>query len=115
MKSPPSAPTKRILEKATIEHLDKDAITLARKKYKEKMNQEHIAEEVQGDRFSNSKPVIVKPGRRPFCKRAVRYGAQAEQNTVLPPCAHSAVLAFRELTSRRMPSDFTIETVHFLF
>lgn len=38
--------SKQILEKATIEHLDKDAITLARKKYKEKMNQEHIAEEV---------------------------------------------------------------------
>lgn len=38
--------SKQILEKATIEHLDKDAIALARKKYKEKMNQEHIAEEV---------------------------------------------------------------------
>ena len=38
--------SKQILEKATIEHLDKDAITLARKKYKEKMNQEHITEEV---------------------------------------------------------------------
>lgn len=43
--------SKQILEKATIEHLDKDAITLARKKYKEKMNQEHIAEEV--DAMSN--------------------------------------------------------------
>lgn len=38
--------SKQILEKATIEHLDKDAISLARKKYKEKMNQEHITEEV---------------------------------------------------------------------
>lgn len=38
--------SKQIVEKATIEHLDKDAILLARKKYKEKMNQEHIAEEV---------------------------------------------------------------------
>lgn len=38
--------SKQILEKATIEYLDKDAIALARKKYKEKMNQEHIAEEV---------------------------------------------------------------------
>ena len=38
--------SKQILEKATIEHLDKDAIALALKKYKEKMNQEHIAEEV---------------------------------------------------------------------
>ena len=38
--------SKQILEKATIEHLDKDAIALARKKYKEKMNQEHIAKEV---------------------------------------------------------------------
>ncbi len=38
--------SKQILEKATIEHLDKDAIVLARKKYKEKMNQAHIAEEV---------------------------------------------------------------------
>ncbi|MCI6731317.1 MAG: putative DNA binding domain-containing protein [Lachnospiraceae bacterium] len=38
--------SKQILEKATIDHLDKDAISLARKKYKEKMNQEHITEEV---------------------------------------------------------------------
>ena len=38
--------SKQILEKATIGHLDKDAIALARKKYKEKMNQEHITEEV---------------------------------------------------------------------
>ena len=38
--------SKQILEKVTIEHLDKSAITLAREKYKEKMNQEHITEEV---------------------------------------------------------------------
>ncbi|MDO5062772.1 MAG: ATP-binding protein [Peptostreptococcaceae bacterium] len=38
--------SKQIIEKATIEHLDNDAISLARKKYKEKMNQGHIAEEV---------------------------------------------------------------------
>ena len=38
--------SKQVLEKATIEHLDKAAIDLAREKYKEKMNQEHISEEV---------------------------------------------------------------------
>ena len=38
--------SKQVLDKAIIEHLDKAAICLARKKYKEKMNQEHIAEEV---------------------------------------------------------------------
>lgn len=38
--------SKQTLEQATIDHLDKDAVTLARKKYKEKMNQEHISEEV---------------------------------------------------------------------
>ena len=38
--------SKQILEKATIEHLDKTAIALARERYKEKMNQEHITEEV---------------------------------------------------------------------
>lgn len=38
--------SKQILEKATIEHLDKTAIALAREKYKEKMNQAHITEEV---------------------------------------------------------------------
>ncbi len=38
--------SKRVLEQAGIEHLDKDAIALAREKYKEKMNQEHISEEV---------------------------------------------------------------------
>lgn len=40
--------SKQIVENATIEHLDKDAIALARVKYKEKMNQEHISEEVDG-------------------------------------------------------------------
>ena len=35
-----------MLEQAGIEHLDKDAIALAREKYKEKMNQEHISKEV---------------------------------------------------------------------
>ena len=38
--------SKQALEQATIEHLDKDAVALAREKYKEKMNQEHISEEV---------------------------------------------------------------------
>ncbi len=38
--------SKQVLEKATIEHLDKTAIDLAREKYKEKMNQEHITAEV---------------------------------------------------------------------
>lgn len=38
--------SKRVLEQAGIEHLDKDAVALAREKYKEKMNQKHISEEV---------------------------------------------------------------------
>lgn len=38
--------SKLIIEEATIEHLDKAAIALAREKYKEKMNQAHISEEV---------------------------------------------------------------------
>ena len=49
--------SKQILEKATIEHLDKDAIALARKKYKEKMNQEHIAKEVDA---MNDKQFLTK-------------------------------------------------------
>ena len=38
--------SKQIIENATIEHLDKEALSLAREKYKEKMNQTHITEEV---------------------------------------------------------------------
>lgn len=38
--------SKLILAGATIEHLDKAAITLAREKYKEKMNRTHITEEI---------------------------------------------------------------------
>lgn len=38
--------SKQVIENATIEHLDKAAIALAREKYKEKMNQEHISKEV---------------------------------------------------------------------
>lgn len=33
--------SKQVLEQANIEHIDKEAIALAREKYKEKMNQEH--------------------------------------------------------------------------
>ncbi len=38
--------SKQVLEQAIIEHLDKDAVALAREKYKEKMSQEHISKEV---------------------------------------------------------------------
>lgn len=38
--------SKQVVENATIEHLDKTAIALAREKYKEKMNQDHISREV---------------------------------------------------------------------
>lgn len=38
--------SRQTLEQATIEHLDKEAVALAREKYKEKMNQEHISKEV---------------------------------------------------------------------
>lgn len=38
--------SKQVLEQAGIEHLDIDAVALAREKYKEKMNQEHISKEV---------------------------------------------------------------------
>ena len=38
--------SKQIIPDATIEHLDKSAIAIARQKYKEKMNRPHITEEV---------------------------------------------------------------------
>lgn len=38
--------SKQILDNATIENLDKNAILLARQKYKEKMNRPHIIEEI---------------------------------------------------------------------
>lgn len=38
--------SKQVLEQAGIEHLDKNAVALAREKYKEKMSQEHISKEV---------------------------------------------------------------------
>ena len=40
--------SRQILQGATIDHLDKDALSLARVKYKEKMNQPHISEEIDG-------------------------------------------------------------------
>lgn len=40
--------SKLTLSGATIEHLDKEAIELARVKYKEKMQRDHISEEVDG-------------------------------------------------------------------
>lgn len=38
--------SKQIVRNASIEHLDKNAIQLAREKYKEKMNEDHISEEI---------------------------------------------------------------------
>lgn len=57
--------SKQIVENATIEHLDKDAIALARVKYKEKMNQEHISEEVDGmtDEQFLSKVKLIHEGK----------------------------------------------------
>lgn len=57
--------SKQIVENATIEHLDKDAIVLARVKYKEKMNQEHISEEVDGmtDEQFLSKVKLIHEGK----------------------------------------------------
>ena len=40
--------SKQVIHEATIEFLDPDAIALARKNYKEKMNRGHIAEDVDG-------------------------------------------------------------------
>ena len=40
--------SKQVIHEATIEFLDPDAIALARKNYKEKMNRDHIAEDVDG-------------------------------------------------------------------
>ncbi len=40
--------SKLIVKGASIDHLDSDAVLLAREKYKEKMNREHISEEVDG-------------------------------------------------------------------
>lgn len=37
---------KQIVRNASIEHLDKNAIQLAREKYKEKLNEDHISEEI---------------------------------------------------------------------
>lgn len=39
--------SKQIIESTTIDYLDKDAIAIAREKYKEKMNRPHITEEVK--------------------------------------------------------------------
>lgn len=57
--------SKQIIENATIEHLDKDAIALARVKYKEKMNQEHISDEVDGmtDEQFLSKVKLIHEGK----------------------------------------------------
>lgn len=57
--------SKQIVENATIDHLDKDAIALARVKYKEKMNQEHISEEVDGmtDEQFLSKVKLIHEGK----------------------------------------------------
>ena len=38
--------SKQLIEDATLDRLDKNAVTLARQKYKEKMNRPHITEEV---------------------------------------------------------------------
>ena len=40
--------SKHILQGATIDHLDKEAINMARETYKEKMNREHISAEIDG-------------------------------------------------------------------
>ena len=48
--------SKQIIPDATIEHLDKEAIAIAREKYKEKMNRPYIAEEV--DKMSDEEFLV---------------------------------------------------------
>lgn len=57
--------SKQIVENARIEHLDKDAISLARVKYKEKMNQDYIMEEVDNmtDEQFLSKVKLIHEGK----------------------------------------------------
>ena len=46
--------SKQIIPDATIEHLDKSAIAIAREKYKEKMKRSHITEEVDNGKGMQS-------------------------------------------------------------
>jgi len=57
--------SKQVVENAKINHLDKTAIALAREKYKEKMNQEHISKEVDemSDEQFLSKVKLVIDGK----------------------------------------------------
>lgn len=57
--------SKQIVENARMEHLDKDAISLARVKYKEKMNQDYIMEEVDNmtDEQFLSKVKLIHEGK----------------------------------------------------
>ncbi len=55
--------SKQVLEGATIAYLDKDAIALAREKYKEKMNEELISHEVDAmddEQFLTKMTLIIK-------------------------------------------------------
>ena len=103
--------SKIIVEGATIDNLDKEAITLARKKYKDKMNRPHISEEI--DSYNDieflTKLRLIRDGK--ITRTAMILLGNGEYDYLLnsPPS-----IMWRLYSADGMDRDYEIYTIPFI-
>lgn len=103
--------SRQILPEATVEHLDKDAIDFARKKYKERMNRPHISEEVDGmtDEEFLTKLKLMKNGKVTKAAMVLLGSVDYDYFFEVPP-----VMMWRLYDHNDMVKDYSLFTIPFI-
>ena len=103
--------SRQILPEATVEHLDKDAIDFARKKYKERMNRPHISEEVDSmtDEEFLTKLKLMKNGKVTKAAMVLLGSVDYDYFFEVPP-----VMMWRLYDHNDMVKDYSLFTIPFI-
>ena len=103
--------SRQVLPGATIEHLDKDAITFARKQYKEKMNRPHITAEVDemSDEEFLTKVKLMSGGK--VTNAAMLLLGSADHDDLFP---NTPSLMWRLIDADGEIKDYEIFTIPFI-
>lgn len=103
--------SRQVLPGATIEHLDKDAITFARKQYKEKMNRPHITAEVDemSDEEFLTKVKLMSGGK--VTNAAMLLLGSADHDNLFP---NTPSLMWRLIDADGEIKDYEIFTIPFI-
>ena len=103
--------SKMIITGATINHLDKDAVSFAREKYKEKMNRPHITEEIDNmsDEEFLTKVKLMRDGQ--VTNAAMILLGNPDYDTLLQ---NSPSLMWRLYSTDSQLKDYEIFTIPFI-